>query len=51
MSGVFGKNVNVVGNRLDVRLGEENYLAAGESMSAKTVSLSRRLVFAQFLLN
>ncbi|KAG8198047.1 hypothetical protein JTE90_001881 [Oedothorax gibbosus] len=42
VSGVFGKNVNVVGNRLDVRLGEENYIATGDSMSAKTVSLSRR---------
>lgn len=40
VSGVFGKNVNVVGNRLDVRLGDDSHLETGESIPTTNTSNS-----------
>ncbi|KFM78641.1 WD repeat-containing protein 81, partial [Stegodyphus mimosarum] len=37
VSGIFGKNVNVVGNRLDVHLGEESHLVTAMGEPVPTV--------------
>lgn len=38
MSGIFGKNVNVIGNRLDVHLGEESHLVMGAGDPVHTLN-------------
>lgn len=45
VSGVFGKNVNVIGNRLDVHLGEESHLVMGtvEPLPATDLNSSVKL--------